>query len=84
MTEAKTIPAKYIFLDVVGFSRGRSVEAQTDIVNSLNDLVRDVITKNNVAKERVIYLPTGDGICIALLNIEEPFDVHLLICFRFA
>ncbi|HEY0765012.1 MAG TPA: adenylate/guanylate cyclase domain-containing protein [Pyrinomonadaceae bacterium] len=76
---ARTIPAKYIFLDVVSFSHGRSVEAQTDIVHSLNEIVKRSLTVNNIAENRRILLPTGDGICVALLNIEEPYDVHMLI-----
>jgi Adenylate cyclase, family 3 (some proteins contain HAMP domain) len=76
---AKTIPAKYVFMDVVRFSHGRSVEAQTDIVHSLNEIVKRSLDTNNVAENRRILLPTGDGICVALLNIEEPYDVHMLI-----
>jgi hypothetical protein len=79
MSEAQTIPAKYIFLDVVRFSHERSVEAQTDIVYSLNNIVKKSISKNQVSDEKLILLPTGDGICIALLNIEEPFDIHMRI-----
>lgn len=73
------IPAKYIFLDVVGFTHNRSVEAQSDIVNALNKIVRDSVSEHNITKGRVIYIPTGDGICIALLNVENPFDIHIKI-----
>ena len=76
---AKTIPAKYIFLDVVKFSDGRSVEAQTDIVHSLNEIVKGSLQTKNLLEKGRILLPTGDGICVALLNIEEPYDVHMLI-----
>src|SRR5690348_680441 len=82
MSAAKTIPAKYIFLDVVGFSRNRSVEAQTDIVHKLNDIVKNAVVSQNAPEEKLIYLPTGDGICVALLNIEDPFDIHLQIALR--
>jgi class 3 adenylate cyclase len=77
--EAVTIPAKYVFLDVVGFTRQRSVEAQSDIVHVLNDIVQASITENEVPKDKLILLPTGDGMCIALLNIESPYDIHLLV-----
>jgi class 3 adenylate cyclase len=77
--EAITIPAKYVFLDVVGFTHERSVEAQSDIVHILNDIVQGGITENEVPKDKLILLPTGDGMCIALLNVESPYDVHLLI-----
>jgi len=77
MIEAKTVPAKYVFLDVVDFSHERSVEAQTHIVHSLNDIVKKSIDPNVVLTDRLILPPTGDGICIALLNIEDPFDIHV-------
>jgi hypothetical protein len=36
---APTVSAKYIFLDVVGFSHQRSIEAQSEIVAALNSIV---------------------------------------------
>ena len=30
--EVTTVPVKYIFLDIVNFTQGRSVEAQSDLV----------------------------------------------------
>lgn len=79
MPEAITIPTKYIFLDVVGFTHGRSVEAQTDIVDVLNGIVKSAVMGSGITDDKIIFLPTGDGICIALLNIESPYDVHLQI-----
>lgn len=77
--EVATVPVKYIFLDIVNFTQNRSVEAQSDIIKALNDVVKSTIKENKVPKENVIYLPTGDGICIALLYIEQPYDIHLKI-----
>lgn len=79
MADTRTIPAKYIFLDVVSFTHNRSVEAQTDIVNTLNQVVEKSLTEHEVDKDKVIFLPTGDGICIALLNVEDPYDIHINI-----
>lgn len=79
MLEAKTIPAKYIFLNIAGFTRNRSVEAQADILQTLNSIVGSSINEYGITKEDVIFLPSGDGICIALLNIESPYDIHLSI-----
>jgi hypothetical protein len=45
LNEARTTPAKHVFLDVVGFTRNRSVEAQTDIVRYLNSFVRDSLRR---------------------------------------
>lgn len=74
---AVTVPAKYIFLDVVQFTQGRSVEAQANIVESMNLIVRKSLTEMMVPSEKTILIPTGDGICIALLNVEDPYDVHI-------
>lgn len=79
MPEAITIPAKYIFLDVVRFTHKRSVEAQSDIVHVLNGIVKSAVVSSGIPFDKIIFLPTGDGICIALLNIESPYDVHLHI-----
>jgi hypothetical protein len=76
-SEAQTIPAKYVFMDVVGFSRDRSVEAQSYIVEALNRIVLLSLSKNQIPDEKRLLLPTGDGICIALLNIVEPYDIHV-------
>src|SRR5712691_1684529 len=77
MTEAQSVSAKYIFLDIVSYSHGRSVEAQTDIISTLNQLVRESVAGFEITTEKLIYLPTGDGICIALLDVESPYDLHI-------
>ncbi len=71
------VSAKYIFLDVVGFTRNRSVEAQSDIVRALNQIVKGSVGEHQIADDKLLYIPTGDGICIALLNVETPIDIHL-------
>lgn len=78
MFKATTVHAKYIFLDVVDFTKNRSVEAQADIVCALNRVVESSVAELNLPKESLIFIPTGDGICIVLLNIESPYDAHLL------
>jgi class 3 adenylate cyclase len=78
MFAATTIHAKYVFLDIVDFTKNRSVEAQADIVSVLNNIVASSITTVNLPKDNLIFIPTGDGICIALLNIESPYDAHIL------
>jgi hypothetical protein len=70
MTEARTTPAKHIYLDVVGFTKNRSVEAQADIVQLLNLAVRQSLERNSITRSKRILLPTGDGMDIALLNVE--------------
>lgn len=78
--EAVTVDAKYVFADVVGFTRGRSVEAQSDIVGYLNGVVRHALLGNGVPEGKCILLPTGDGLCVALLPYEgSPYDVHVRV-----
>ena len=79
MTEALTKNVKYVFLDVEKYSQMRSVEAQVEIIKILNRIVKETVNSHIKKKEDVIYLPTGDGICIALLNPTLAYDVHLLI-----
>jgi len=73
--------AKYIFIDVVQFSK-RSAEAQSDIVKSFNEIVHQVLDKHNVNKDNdddCILIPTGDGMCISLLSQDLPYDTHIQI-----
>lgn len=77
MSDVRTVDAKYVFLDIVSYSK-RHVEAQCDIITSLNKIVKEVIDFFEL-KEKVKCIPTGDGMCIALLNISDPFDIHLQI-----
>jgi class 3 adenylate cyclase len=74
---ARTKPAKYIFLDVVGFTHQRSVEAQSEIVGALNAIVKAACAR--VDRKDLIHLPTGDGMCICLLNVEDPYDIHVQV-----
>jgi hypothetical protein len=70
--------AKYVFLDVVQFSM-RTSETQSYIVDHFNSIVRESLNSHKVIEEDSILIPTGDGICIALLNINLPFDIHMQI-----
>jgi hypothetical protein len=100
---ATTPLVKYIYLDVVGFSNGRSAQAQAYIVANLNTIVlqavQEVTTKSTLPSiweglaksavmgnigsiEEVLYFPTGDGLCIALLNPLLPLDTPLTIALR--
>ena len=62
---------KYIFLDVVAFTRSdRNNSAQKAIIESLNMVVLSVLDTHSIShdydKRRLI--PTGDGLCICLVN----------------
>jgi hypothetical protein len=79
MSTANPRSIKYVYLDVVGFTKDRSVEAQTDIVETLNTIVRSSAEASSLPADKIIFLPTGDGMGIALLDESAPFDSHLTL-----
>jgi class 3 adenylate cyclase len=72
-------PMKYLYLDIVAFSRNRPTEAQADIIQALNDLVIKALSTHLIAPEKALFLPTGDGMCIALKEASNAYDIHLRI-----
>ena len=76
MTE--TARVQYVFLDVVGFTHNRSVEAQSDIISALNQIVKEAVDALKLDPQAVVFIPTGDGIAIALIN-PKGFDGHLCL-----
>lgn len=76
------VSAKYIFLDIVGFTHNRTTEAQADIVKQLNEIVSSIVDETSITEENRIFIPTGDGICIALLSVDNPVDIHMQIAIR--
>lgn len=60
---------QYVFLDVVEFTRpDRSDEDMARIILTLNDVVQHALSQASIRRQNRIVLPTGDGMCIALLN----------------
>lgn len=76
---AETARVRSLFLDVVGFTKDRSVEAQTNVVASLNECVRDSLDAISIPPEQVVALPTGDGLCICLVDVTHPYDCSVLL-----
>jgi len=72
----ETARVQYVFLDVVGFTKNRSVEAQSEVVATLNDVVTRGLRSLDVPEEDTVFLPTGDGIAIAMIEVRG-FDIHL-------
>jgi len=72
-----TIEAKHIFIDIVSYTHNRSVEAQSDIISVLNNIVTNSIGDKNIDKDQYVFIPTGDGMCISLINMNMPFDIHI-------
>ena len=69
---------KYVFLDVVAYTK-RTIEAQCYLIGALNRIVKGAINRYHVDEDSLIYIPTGDGICIALLGTNLPYDIHVSI-----
>lgn len=72
----QTARVQYVFLDVVAFTKNRSVEAQSEVVAALNTVVNKSLQVLAVPSENTVLLPTGDGIAIALIDVPG-VDVHL-------
>jgi class 3 adenylate cyclase len=74
------VNARYIFLDIVGFT-SESVSDQMILLRALNEIVVRSVEEVKPSKEKIIFLPTGDGTCIALTDLEgygeSPHDAHL-------
>ncbi len=80
MAMNQLVSAKYIFIDVINYTDGRPSEAQIDITSSLNKIVKESITDNAIDPQTILFIPTGDGVCIVLKNVSyEMFDAHLKI-----
>lgn len=79
LSEPHQIHVKYVFLDVVDFTKN-SVEDQTEIVQTLNGKVADAVRESGILANSLIYLPTGDGICVVIKHDpQQPdsYDVHM-------
>lgn len=77
--EVRTALVKYIFLDIVKYSFERTVEAQVEIIEVLNKLVLRSIETYKIQAKNIVYLPTGDGICVCLINTIDPYDLPIKI-----
>lgn len=68
-----------MFLDVVQFSK-RSAEAQSEIVQRLNEVVFQSLNSHKISiEDDSILIPTGDGMCIALISRDLPYDIHIQV-----
>lgn len=75
----QTVDVKHIFIDIANYTFKRSVEAQTDLISVLNNIVLESIIENKIIEDDRIFIPTGDGMCISLINILSPYDIHIKI-----
>lgn len=63
---------RYLYLDVVNFT-SRAIEDQAHIVQGLSKIVSSVVTKI-LPDKWVIFIPVGDGICIAVCDQGIKYD----------
>jgi len=74
---------RYVFMDVVQFTKGRTSDDQVVVVRALNNIVRRALLDLEVREEDQILLPTGDGMCVCLYSNESsPIDLHLRLAER--
>ena len=74
MTETANV--KYVFVDVVGFTKDRSVEAQSDVIGLLNEVITQSLKSCKLEDEKLILIPTGDGVAVAIIDSKD-WDVDL-------
>lgn len=55
MTETANV--KYVFVDVVGFTKDRSVEAQSDVIGLLNEVITQSLKSCKLEDEKLILIP---------------------------
>ena len=77
-TNNNIIPTKYVFLDIVAYTK-RTIEAQCYIIGTLNRIVKGAVNRYHISSDSLIYIPTGDGMCIAFVGTNIPFDIHVTI-----
>jgi len=82
MVQDNTVVGKYVFLDIVGYSYRRTIEAQSDVIEAMNKSVKESLRYFRVKEKDRILIPTGDGVCIALLDLNDPFDIHVRISLK--
>lgn len=76
----KTHHFKLVFIDVVRFTdEQRTMEDFVTIIEALNAIVRSVLQELGISTRKgVILIPTGDGMCIGIKNVNSyGFDIHL-------
>src|SRR5712692_2645694 len=77
---SETSNVKYVCVDVVGFTKNRSVEAQSDVVGLLNGVITRALKSCQLEPENVILIPTGDGVVVAIIDCKEwDVDVRLSV-----
>jgi hypothetical protein len=75
MADAQTARVKYLFMDIVDYTKGRSVDTQSEIIGYQSSIVLEALKAEQIKPLHRILIPTGDGMCIALIKALQPFDI---------
>ncbi len=60
-SETVAAPVKYMSLDIVGYTENRGVEAQSSIIDVLNECVRAEIERHRSGRNRLSFFPPAMG-----------------------
>lgn len=73
------IYAAYFFVDIVGLSNPKlSTETQRTKIKILNETIYDCKSFSEIPKDRLLILPTGDGMLIGFkAGLEEPLKLAI-------
>ncbi len=87
MQAVVTLEARYIFVDIVGYTLKRSIEAQVDLIKALNEIIIQAFEREGVPRERLMFFPVGDGVCSAILGnapdrAADDYDAHVRVALR--
>jgi class 3 adenylate cyclase len=67
--ESSLVPI--LFMDIVGYSKLRRDDDQREAIELLNSLVLEALSIVDCSLDDVIYLPTGDGMCLCFSSITD-------------
>ena len=71
----RTSYVRYIFIDIVDYTLSRYIDEQCDNLFVLNGIVLHYLSIAGLSSDQYLLLPTGDGVCIALIDALEPYDL---------
>ena len=79
MIPENLIHASFFFTDIVGLSDPKmSTNTQSSKIEILNESIEKCSVYKNTPKEKIIVLPTGDGMVIGFLNgVEQPIKLAM-------
>lgn len=78
-TPTRLFHAHFFFVDIVGLSDpSMSTKTQVKKIEVLNKSISETPTYQNIPKDTILVLPTGDGMCLGFLQGPE-LPLHLAI-----